>query len=471
MSKYVLKDTTDPFGNQKLVLRQETADGEFAPIPAQNATQSLLALPKSLLTEGLPRLYEIGYQHVKAEEYEQALAFGSLLVTKCDNQTRVEAYQVRGTALFGLGLYRDAIDDLTIAINGVQNDARYRILSRKGLLHELLITRAECYRETNDLVKALDDNSAAIHAAPSDNYDSYIGRARVFSAMKTYELAIADFNIAMKGGNRYVYLGRAQAYAALGDIPHALADFESYSKLVADAYSYREFGKYLLSLGRSQDALQQFQKAVDMAPTHWENYQLRAEALRSIGNHSAAEQDDATALKLKVLDDKHTTYLQAAKEMHGLGFTKVPAEADTRTRPNYLTAIVLGVLTLVGSYVVLAVVYSVVSNSDAGCGGIGIIILPLVLAGWVIRERIQKPRQQARNAEIYFREIAAREAQMPAFSEFFKEYIKARNGSELSQLEQRTRHLFEEGGAAQGFSLDSIPSTSVSYRFGLRSRR
>ncbi len=469
MSKYVLKEATDPLGNQRLVLKQQTASGEFVPIGSPNATQSLLALPKSLQTEGFPRLYEIGLQHVQAGEYEQALAIGSLLVTKCDNQTRVEAYQVRGTALFGLGLYRDAIDDLTIAINGVQNDARYRDLIEKGLLHELLITRAECYRETNDLVKALDDNSAAIHAAPSDNYDSYIGRAQVLSAMKTYELAIADFNIAMKGGNRYVYLGRAQAYAAIGDIPHALADFESYSKSVADAYSYREFGKYLLSLGRSQDALQQFQKAVDIAPTHWENYQLRAEALRSIGNHSAAEQDEATALKLKVLDDKHTIYLQAAKEMHGLGFTKVPAEADIRTKPNYLTAIVLGVLTLVGSYVVLAVVYSVVlSKSDSGCGAIGIIILPFVLAGWVIRERIQKPRQQARNAEIYFREIAAREAQMPAFSEFFKEYIKARNGSELSQLEQRTRHLFEDGGAAQGFSLDSIRSTSASIRFGLR---
>lgn len=275
--------------------------------------------------------------------------------------------------------------------------------------------------------------------------------------MKAYELAIADFNIAMKGGKPYVYLGRAQAYAALGDTPHALADFENYSKLVADAYGFREFGKYLLSLGRSQDALQQFQKAVDMAPTHRENYQLRAGAFRSIGNDSAAEQDEATALKLKALDDKYTTYLRAAKEMHGLGFTKVPADADTRTRPNYLTSIVLGVLTLVGSYGVLAVVYSVVlSKSDSGCGAIGIIILPFVLAGWVIRERIQKPRQQARNAEIYFREIAAREAQMPAFSEFFKEYIKARNGSDLSQLEQRTRPLFEDGGAAQGFTKSSI---------------
>ncbi len=456
MSKYVLKDETDPFGNPRLVLRQQTSNGEFAPIAARNATQSLLALPKSLQTEGFPRLYEMGFQHVKAGEYEQAFAIGSLLVTKCDNQTRVEAYQVRGTALFGLELYPDAINDLTIAIGGIQNDARYRELIDGGILTELFITRAECYRETNDLKKALDDYSAAIRVTP-DKYDAYIGRAQTLSAMKAHELAIADFNIAWKGGNCYVHLGRAQAYAALGDTPRALADFESYSKLVADAYGFREFGKYLLSLGRSQDALQQFQKAVDMAPTHRENYQLRAGAFRSIGNDSAAEQDEATALKLKALDDKYTTYLRAAKEMHGLGFTKVPADADTRTRPNYLTSIVLGVLTLVGSYGVLAVVYSVVlSKSDSGCGAIGIIILPFVLAGWVIRERIQKPRQQARNAEIYFREIAAREAQMPAFSEFFKEYIKARNGSDLSQLEQRTRPLFEDGGAAQGFTKSSI---------------
>lgn len=384
--------------------------------------------------------------------YEEAInTADKRLVSSEIVEARVSGYFFKGKAQFSRGEYAKAAEDLTEAIQLVEESP---VPLNQDALGDLLpmsyLGRAWAYEEQHRWSEALHDYTKAIQLN-STWYIGFASRCEVLREIGEYDLALADINqaISIQPGIADNYMKRGQLYALLASPERALADFNKAINLDRSAANLRARGQFYADQGDQAKALADYTAAIAVAPSDSATLKLRSALLEAMGAHSEAEADRTRIVEIENRHSSFEGYLQAAKAVYAKGVTKTWTEADTLAKPNYLTAVLAGIGAFVGTILVLLLVALVIvaGNGEGNiCLSMGLLLSP-VLGVIVAINRIKKPKSQAKSAIQYFEEMAAREGQMPRFKEFFEAYLTARADGTLSKLEDSTQPLFEQTGS------------------------
>ncbi|WP_345193991.1 tetratricopeptide repeat protein [Algibacter agarivorans] len=129
---------------------------------------------------------------------------------------------------YDLGDYEAAIKDFSSVIKTVPNQPKTYTL------------RAHAYKATENYMNALQDYSTAILIEPSA--DSYYNRGVFFMDIKYYEKANNDLNMALRlnKNNAYAYFYRGASHLLLGKFNEAISDFSK-----AIEFDSTDFDAYL----------------------------------------------------------------------------------------------------------------------------------------------------------------------------------------------------------------------------------
>jgi tetratricopeptide (TPR) repeat protein len=96
------------------------------------------------------------------------------------------------------------------------------------------------------------------------------------------------------------YFGRGIAYANLGNYQQAIKDFNKAIELEPDdAYAYNHRGSTYSDLGNYQQAIKDFNKAIELKPDYSYAYNNRGIAYAALGNYQQAIKDFNKAIELK----------------------------------------------------------------------------------------------------------------------------------------------------------------------------
>lgn len=362
-------------------------------------------------------------------------------------EARVQGHFYRGAAYCLSGQYIKAIEDLTEAIRIIETSQGQLDRDALGDTHaSSYYFRGEAFEKQNQPSDALRDLTRAIQLAPGWE-GLYYSRSRVLRAIGEYDRALSDINqaVAIQPGDADNYRERGRLYALTGAPDRAVDDFTRAITLHRSAANFRARGMFYADQKEQARALTDYSAALAFDPNDVETFRLRAALFESLGAHAEAQADRTHAAESEKRHSTFRSYLDKAKAVYEKGITKTWTEADTRAKPNYPVAILLGVLTFIGSAVALTFVAGLSGGGDtAGLCLLVALVLTPVFGVAVTIDRIKSPKQQAKDALQYFEEIAACEEQMPRFSEFFEAFLKARSEGTLPKLRENTQSLFEQ---------------------------
>lgn len=177
--------------------------------------------------------------------------------------------------------------------------------------------RGQAYRNLGKYKEAIADYTRYLELAPDDpeNYLVYHNRGVCHNAEGDYSSAIADFDQALSQNSTYsqtnlergnAYLSRAQS----GDNERALSDANVYISANAnEAGGYILRGKAYSALGKTQDALNDMNKAIAIDPSG-QNYCERGRVFHDSGQYDKAIGDYDKVLTL-MPEDGNTYYNRA----------------------------------------------------------------------------------------------------------------------------------------------------------------
>lgn len=152
--------------------------------------------------------------------------------------------------------------------------------------------------------KAIEDCSKAILINPK-NSDLYITRRGAYEIIGDLKNALIDCNSAIKlsPNNHYYYYRRAHVYTALSQLEMGLQDFDKAIRLIPNG----EHGLYIYLVNRGElkydlkmfeDAILDYNRAVEIDPTDSYAYRKRSLAKEALGKKDEADRDYQTSLKL-----------------------------------------------------------------------------------------------------------------------------------------------------------------------------
>lgn len=177
--------------------------------------------------------------------------------------------------------------------------------------------RGQAYRNLGKYKEAIADYTRYLELAPDDpeNYLVYHNRGVCHNAEGDYSSAIADFDQALSQNSTYsqANLERGNAYlirAQSGDNERALSDANVYISANAnEAGGYILRGKAYSALGKTQDALNDMNKAIAIDPSG-QNYCERGRVFHESGQYDKAIGDYDKVLSMN-LNDGNTFYNRA----------------------------------------------------------------------------------------------------------------------------------------------------------------
>jgi tetratricopeptide (TPR) repeat protein/serine/threonine protein kinase len=194
-------------------------------------------------------------------QYEKALTdFSKAIALKPDS---AGAWFNRGNACYGLGRYANAVADFSKAI------------ALKADLAAAWINRGLAYEGLGQEDKAIADFSKAIALKP-DHAEAWVNLGNAHFVVGDREKALADFSKAIELTPELVqaWFNRGLAYSKLGQHEKAVPDLSKAIELTKDPKAVS--GRLVVraranqGLGRLQDALNDYQKAVDLQPNNTE---------------------------------------------------------------------------------------------------------------------------------------------------------------------------------------------------------
>jgi Tfp pilus assembly protein PilF len=313
---------------------------------AQNEQQDMLSsskmtlgeaarrfVPPARFNEGTP-LTDVDYVngaeealHLHDDESAMTLASEAIRL----NPKNGEAYYLRGRARFG-GLAGDdqaPIDDLKMAVKfGAGGSGAWHYLARaydaqKDFPHAIeaigecikmrsddqaaFKTRATIYAANGEKEKAIADYTAAIKMKPQDA-EVYFQRAQMLETMKRFDEALASYDAAVLNGRD----GRQMPYKLMSlkrqaEIYRERGDYKKSQEVLTKGISMDNADEELLrlrggifeKLGRYEEAIADYSKAISMSPDYSRgSFEARGRCYEKIGKTELAARDQQEAQRL-----------------------------------------------------------------------------------------------------------------------------------------------------------------------------
>ncbi len=146
------------------------------------------------------------------------------------NSEYENVYVLRGYSFFELGMYDEAISDLTIGLEKIS-----RQISENSIA-QIYLLRARAFDQKEDYLNAIDDYTHAIELSLLDVPTMFYLRGRAYYLIYHEEESLVDFNRALEiSPNNALYLyARGKTYQELGQFDKALEDLERALSLCSD---------------------------------------------------------------------------------------------------------------------------------------------------------------------------------------------------------------------------------------------
>ncbi len=177
----------------------------------------------------------------------------------------------------------------------------------------------------------------------NENYfEAYFLRALVYHDLKQSDLAILDFNqaIRIKPDDFLTYFGRGMAYAHLNKRDHAIEDFTQTIKLNPEYSSaYFQRGSINDILGESEKAIADYNQAIRLTPNDALAYRTRGMIYSDLKRYDLAIEDYGQAIRLNQGDTE--AYFHRGKtyvELQRLDRAIADFNHAIRLDPNYARA-------------------------------------------------------------------------------------------------------------------------------------
>lgn len=278
-----------------------------------NNEQGLADFEQALLLD--PSLasvhHNLGVYYYRLGDYEKSLEEYSLSAEI--DPTRADAWDGMSEALKEMGRYAECVENAAKAIEidpdywVAYNDRGFCWLSINN--YDLAIKDYMQYlnyhnedyvawynlgiaqRKSGDNLAAVTSNSKTIELDPTF-YQAHINRGCAYLDLMQYEMAITDFNAAIKLGEiPAAYTDRGIAYYYLKNYQLAIADFKhSISLFPFDPNTFSFLAYADFDAGRYQDAINAAEESYQLDPTYDAHklFEIQARSYYALGNYDQA---------------------------------------------------------------------------------------------------------------------------------------------------------------------------------------
>ncbi len=161
---------------------------------------------------------------------------------------------------------------------------------------------------------------AADELEPHNLAVAFYNRGNAYSAKRRYDLAIADFDFAVKLNPEYTiaYNNLANAHVAAGDYDRAVAVYDIAIRLRPDyALGYKNRGNAHAAAGRHEAAIADYDTAIGFEPRLASAYNNRGNANFFLGRFADATRDFQAALEIDPSDAYTVLWLYLARGRAG----------------------------------------------------------------------------------------------------------------------------------------------------------
>lgn len=242
-----------------------TAAGATVPLPvisnSANSPVSPVSPVKPQTTSPdqavLNTLFETGLGHYQAGAYEEALnSFNEMLALDPLNARALDA---RGTILTDQGKLEQAIADYTKAIEA------------DPLYPPAYYNRGRVYGLQKKYDQAIADLRKSFELAPFFfGYRAHGNIGRIYHQQGEYDKALEAFAAAISfdDSKADTYYLRGETYTAMGNYEAAISDYEAaISRFSKYHQAYQSLGYARYKTGQFEQALESFDKAIELSPT------------------------------------------------------------------------------------------------------------------------------------------------------------------------------------------------------------
>lgn len=273
------------------------------------------------------------------------LLAGALLFAGCAEKKRLTSsspdamrYYAEGVSLFEKFYYREAREAIDKSIGAdsafamawarramlswdvhdedgaKQEIARALKLSQEASRREQFFIRM-WYNRINYLNREAAATADSMCARYPDEREALVFRGNMYEMDKNYDAAIRSYLKALDVDSAYapaaMHLG--YAYSSQGDQQKALTSMQRYIRLVPEAADPRaSYADLLLRAGRFDDALEQYQKSMEVKSDYWYSFQRIGEIYALQGRlHEAEEQFHKALTVLPQRDKLEAAYFSA----------------------------------------------------------------------------------------------------------------------------------------------------------------
>ncbi|KAL9544469.1 hypothetical protein PS6_008747 [Mucor atramentarius] len=214
-------------------------------------------LPYTLDEDSGDAYYVKARSALAQKKYYEALAHIKLAVDLgCSNQAA--ALNLKGTLIYLEGQSDEALDAFNRAL---ELDPNYI---------QVYIKKSHVYMEQGDLTSALAQISIAANLSPLDP-DIYYHRGQIYYISGQYDRAMEDYSESIRLDPTFVY-----AHIQLAVVHHKLANHSTavdmFQKISTHFPTYAEvfnyYGEVLIDQGNIQSAINMFNKAIALDPSH-----------------------------------------------------------------------------------------------------------------------------------------------------------------------------------------------------------
>ena len=177
----------------------------------------------------------------------------------------ITRYQINyANQLMARGEYDEAIAILDENIDSSPGFPIPLSYAMRGLLHELTLRHGKALADFNEAINLSEVYEIEVEV------NLYLSRGRTWAALREYERAVDDFNIAIElEPSAEAYSERGEAFAAMGKYIAAMDDCDRVIKRQPDADAYVARGSVYLCLNLLDDALKDFNRATQLTPLRW----------------------------------------------------------------------------------------------------------------------------------------------------------------------------------------------------------